>query len=94
MSVIKVLGVALATSLLASSAALALSLTNRDASSHTIYVQQGDNETELAVSAGQSVDTPCEEGCMLRLAGVEGEFAAQNADKLVIQDGAIQREQE
>lgn len=94
MSVLKVLGIALASTVLASSAALALSVTNRDASSHTVYVQQGENETELSVSSGQSVDAACEEGCIIRLAGVEGEIAAQNADKLVIQDGAIQREQE
>lgn len=94
MSALKVLGVALAASLLVSTSALALSVTNRDASSHTVFVQQGDNQSEHSLPAGESFEAACEEGCILRLSGAEGETPAENADKLVILEGSIQREQE
>lgn len=94
MSVLKVLGTALTVTLLASTSAFALTVTNRDTSAHTVYVQQGDNQSEHALPAGESFEANCEEGCILRLAGAEGEMPAENADKLVILDGSIQREQE
>ena len=94
MSVLKVLGVALATTVLVSSHALALTVTNRDTSPYTVTIQKGDNESEHALDAGQSLNEACEEGCVIRLSGVEGEHSAQNADKFFIQDGALQRDQD
>lgn len=93
MSVLKVLGAALATTLLVSTSALALTITNRDAAPHTVMIQKGDSEGEIAVPAGEAVDAACEDSCVVSLAGSEDKFEAQDADKLFVQDGALQREQ-
>jgi hypothetical protein len=94
MSVLKVLGAALAATVLVSSQVNALTVTNRDTSPYTVYIQKGDNESEHALPSGQSLNEVCEEGCVVRLAGIEGDHSAQDADTFVIQDGALQREQQ
>lgn len=94
MSVIKTLGSALVVTLLTTTSAFALSLTNRDTAQHTVYVLQGDQQSEYAVPAGESVDATCDESCTVRVAGIDGELAAQGGDKLIIQDGAIQKDEE
>lgn len=93
MSVLKVLGIALATTVLASTYANALTVTNRDTAAHTVYIKMGDQESEHAIPAGESVDTACEESCAVRLSGVEESMPAENADRLVIEDGALSKEQ-
>ncbi len=94
MSVIKTLGSALAVMLLATTSTYALSVTNRDTAGHTVYVLQGDQQSEYDLPAGESVDATCDESCTVRIAGIEGELSAQGADKLIIQNGALQREEQ
>ena len=94
MSLIKVLGSALVATVFATTSAFALSVTNRDTAQHTVYVLQGDQQSEYALPAGESVDAACEESCTVTVAGIDGELSAQAADKLVIQNGAIQKEEE
>jgi hypothetical protein len=90
MSLLKVLGAALATTVLVSTYAHALSIPNSDRSEHTVFIQRGDNESEYAIPAGGSLD----EACVVRLSGVEGTQAAQNADNFVIQNGSLQLQSE
>jgi hypothetical protein len=94
MSLLKVLGAALATTVLVSTYAHALSIPNSDRSEHTVFIQRGDNESEYAIPAGGSLDEACDESCVVRLSGVEGTQAAQNADNFVIQNGSLQLQSE
>lgn len=94
MSVLKVAGAAVAVLVLVSTQALSMTVTNRDTKEYTVVIQKGDNETEHALPAGGTVEDACDEGCQVRIAGIEGEVSAQTADRYVIQDGALQREQE
>jgi hypothetical protein len=94
MSVSKVLGAALAATLLVSSQALALTITNRDADARTVVIQKGDAESEYALPAGESMEEACEEGCVLRLADVDGDHQAGAEDRFVIQNGSLQREEQ
>lgn len=92
MSVMKIAGAALAAVLLASPA-LAMTITNRDASPHTVMIQKGEDESEHALDAGAVLEDACEEGCMVRLGESGEDVAAQAEDQFVIQDGALQREE-
>jgi hypothetical protein len=94
MSVLKVLGAALAASVVLSSQALALTITNRDAGTATILIQRGDVEDEYALPAGETMEEACEEGCVVRLAGVDGDHSAQAEDRFVVQEGNLLREEQ
>lgn len=92
MSVFKSAVTALALTGLLSSQALALTITNRDAKPHSVTVKHGDEEKQLSLPEGAMIEEACDEGCTLRLAGAEDDYAGGKDDKFVIQNDSLQRE--
>lgn len=93
MSAIKVLITALAVTGLFVTQATALTITNRDTKDHTVVIQTGEQQNEHALPQGAILEEACEGGCFVSLANDEEEYAGGPADKFIIQNGVLEREQ-
>lgn len=76
--------------------ASALTVTNSDEGDYTVAVTVGEQNSELAVGTGASVDAPCADGCLVSLIGKDGvidEIEASDADHLTITAGVFQKQE-
>lgn len=90
MKVVPALGASLGMLMLLSSQALAMTITNRDTEGRTVTIVSGEATATHNLAAGASVEDACEEGCMVRVAGVDDEFEAESGDALMIKGGKLQ----
>lgn len=87
-------GIALAALIALTAPAAALGITNNDETNYTVIVTAGEQQSEIAVDAGASVDAACSEGCTLVLMGGDSnldQIDATDADQLVITTGLFQK---
>lgn len=88
---IRTAGATLCAILLTASSALAMTVTNRDTADYTVTIAAGDNEVELDLPAGKSIENACESGCIVRLADGDEEVEAEAGDDLVIEAGKFKK---
>ena len=87
-------GIALAALIALASPAAALSITNNDETNYTVIVTAGDQEAEIELNAGSTVETTCGEDCSLILMGADGDLDqmdAVEADSLIVTTGLFQK---
>jgi len=83
------LGVGAAALILAvSGQASALSLTNRDASDHTLKITDSAGTSELVVAPEQTLSDLCQSGCQISLGEGEG-MDFTGTETVAIQDGKL-----
>ncbi len=74
--------------------ASALTVTNNDEGGYTVAVSVGEQNSEISVDTGASVEAPCGDGCLVSLIGNDGvidEVEAVDADHLTITAGVFQK---
>lgn len=74
--------------------ASALTVTNNDEGEYTVAVTVGEQNSEISVGTGASVEAPCGDGCLVSLIGKDGvldEVEAADADHLTITAGVFQK---
>jgi hypothetical protein len=87
-------GLALAALLAFVTPAAALTVTNNDEAGYTLIVTAGEEQSEMAVDAGATVEAVCADGCSIVLSGPDGDLDqmdAVDADQLVITAGSFQK---
>jgi len=70
----------------------ALTVSNQDASDHTIAVVVGEKRSETTVGPGQSLEVACDPGCTLSILKPDGEhdkIDATEADEVMIVEGGF-----
>ena len=73
-----------------SSAANAVSVTNRDSRDHTLTVIEGDARIDSVLKPGASLDGVCLKGCLIRLNGSENdEYELEGAEVVSIEGGYL-----
>lgn len=87
-------GVALAALISLTAPAAALNVTNNEETNYMIVVTVGEQQSEITVEAGTSVDPPCGEECSVVPRDADGDLDqidATDADQLVITTGIFQK---
>ncbi len=79
-----------ATLVVASTAANAISITNRDDKDHKITVIEGETKTDHALKATAAVENICMKGCIVRLNDSENdEYELEGTEVVSIEDGYL-----
>ncbi|MBU2583011.1 MAG: hypothetical protein KJ622_14970 [Alphaproteobacteria bacterium] len=87
-------GIALAALIALCAPAAALSVTNNDETNYTVIVTVGEQQSEVAIDAGATIEAVCGDECSIVLMGADGDLDQMNAtdaDKLVITTGLFQK---
>jgi hypothetical protein len=75
---------------LSSTAAHAVSITNRDEHDHKVTVIEGDTEVEHLLKPQQALDGICAKGCTIRLNDApDDEYQLEADDVVSIEDGSL-----
>lgn len=84
------LAVVLSVALTHSSAALALSIINRDDHDHKVTIVEGARSTDHVLKPNAKVDSECTKGCIVRLNGSdEDEYELEGNEVVFIEDGNL-----
>jgi hypothetical protein len=76
--------------LLSSTAAHAVSITNRDEHDHKVTIIEGDKKAEHLLKPMQALDGICARGCTIRLNDAEDdEYQLEANDVVSIEDGSL-----
>ena len=76
--------------LLSSTAAHAVSITNRDDHDHKVTIIEGDNKTDHVLKPSQVLTGVCAKGCTVRLNDdEEDEYQLESADVVSIEEGSL-----
>ncbi len=72
------------------SSANALTITNRDAKAHKVTIIEGDKVQDNMLEPSQTLESVCEQGCIIRLNDQEGsEYEAGSQDIVSIEEDAL-----
>jgi hypothetical protein len=76
--------------LLMTSAASAVTVTNRDAKDVTITVIEGDAKQDLVLQAGKVIEGVCQKGCIVRLGQADNDgYELEGSEAVSVEEGFL-----
>jgi hypothetical protein len=86
----RVIPACLVTALLFSSAACAVTVTNRDDRDHKVTVIEGDAQKDLVIKPRAVLEGVCREGCLIRLDDSDGDpYELEGSEVTSIEEGQL-----